>query len=234
MRPTTDSVKIHAALGSAAKADVLRALRAAQDPLSARELAAAVDVPLTTLRFHLDGLLASGLIEARSETPAGRGRPRLLYAAAAAGAVRDGYRWLSGLLAGSLLKTSAATPAEQAEQAGARWVEANSPQAGPEATFEDAVETVRDVFTQFGFEPAPPVAGPLPEPVELRLHACPFVEVAREDREVVCSVHAGMMKSLLRRSGAPDAAAELRPFAEPGLCLAVIDRHPARLTGAAR
>lgn len=230
MSVKVDSARVHAALGSAAKAEILRTLRSAARPLSARELSAKANVPLSTLRFHLDGLADSGLIEARAELPSGRGRPRLLYTAVVANVVGDGYRWLSGLLAGSFSDASAAPPAERAERAGTRWAEANSRMAGADASFEDAVNTVTGVFTEFGFEPeAVTASSSAASSVELRLHACPFIDVARDNPEVICSVHAGLMKSLLSRSGAPDAEASLHPFMEPGLCVAVIEPGSAGL-----
>src|SRR5699024_9552092 len=48
--------------------------------LSAQELAGAMGLHLTTVRFHLDQLVAAGLLTAAQARPVGAGRPRKLYA----------------------------------------------------------------------------------------------------------------------------------------------------------
>jgi len=48
--------------------------------LSAQELADVVGLHLTTVRFHLDQLVAAGLLTSVQAPPAGAGRPRKLYA----------------------------------------------------------------------------------------------------------------------------------------------------------
>lgn len=55
---------------------------AASEPwgLSAQELAEAMGLHLTTVRFHLDQLVAAGLLAAEQARPVGAGRPRKLYA----------------------------------------------------------------------------------------------------------------------------------------------------------
>jgi hypothetical protein len=44
--------------------------------------------------------------------------------------------------------------------------------------------------------------------------------LARDDGEVVCGVHLGLMRGILRELGAPFDAISLEPFVEPALCLA--------------
>ncbi|WP_161958393.1 helix-turn-helix transcriptional regulator [Ornithinimicrobium cavernae] len=55
-------------------------LRRRQPGLSAQELADLVGLHLTTVRFHLDQLVAAGLLIAVQARPSGAGRPRKLYA----------------------------------------------------------------------------------------------------------------------------------------------------------
>ena len=54
---------------------------------------------------------------------------------------------------------------------------------------------------------------------EIRLHQCPFLEVAQEHREVVCAVHLGLMRGMLDELDAPLEATRLDPFVEPDLCI---------------
>jgi len=55
---------------------------------------------------------------------------------------------------------------------------------------------------------------------QIRMHACPFRTVARENPEVVCSVHLGVLRGTLTRLGVAPEAAALEPFVEPELCIA--------------
>ena len=59
----------------------------------------------------------------------------------------------------------------------------------------------------------------------IRLHRCPFAEVAKSNRTVVCGVHLGMLRASLRRLGAASEHVELESFVteEPLLCLVHLD-----------
>lgn len=49
------------------------------------------------------------------------------------------------------------------------------------------------------------------------LPQCPFLEVASARREVVCSLHLGLMQGVLAEQRAPLEATSLVPFVEPSL-----------------
>ena len=53
----------------------------------------------------------------------------------------------------------------------------------------------------------------------VRLRRCPLLEAAREQPEVVCSVHLGIVRGALDSWGTTSDATSLVPFAEPGACL---------------
>ncbi|WP_448062858.1 hypothetical protein [Cellulomonas hominis] len=53
----------------------------------------------------------------------------------------------------------------------------------------------------------------------VELHRCPFVEVAREHRDVVCAVHLGLLRGALDQMHAPPTTVRLEPFVRPDLCL---------------
>jgi predicted ArsR family transcriptional regulator len=59
------------------------------------------------------------------------------------------------------------------------------------------------------------------------LRHCPFLEVARAHREVVCAVHLGVMQGVLDELRAPLEATELNPLVEPSLCVAHLSRRSA-------
>lgn len=215
-------IRVHSALASEARARILRLLRASPKPLSAQELASASGQPLTTMRFHLESLATAGLVAGSGALPDGRGRPRLLYVAAMGGASGsgkdEGYRWLSEVLTEAWAEAPALAPAVRAEAAGLRWAKANT-RTAPSRSAQDVVDAVTAVFTEFGFEPETVGTG---MQTELRLNACPFIEVARRHQDVVCNVHLGLMKGLIGGSAGDRSAATLQPFAGDGYCTASI------------
>jgi predicted ArsR family transcriptional regulator len=211
----SESAARHTALAVTSRRRLLELLRAADGPLDAEELAAAVDLHVTTARHHLETLERAGLVH-RSAARAGRpGRPRMLYAATA-GAAADGYRELAELLS-TALADDPDGGRRRAEQAGERWADAQVP-AGDEAG-EQAIDQLQALFDRLGFAPRRTPNG---SGHRLLLDACPFRDIARAHREVVCSVHLGLMRAALRRMGAAGARSELRPFVEPELCVAEV------------
>jgi len=195
---------------------LLEVLQSADGPLGVAELAEAVGLHVTTARFHLDVLERVGLAR-RVLGPAGRpGRPRPLYAAAAAPAATEGHRKLAAVFAGVL----AADPdqgARWAEQAGGRWAE-EQVTVDDDLSWDEGTRRVGELFDRLGFAPRVVDRGPYRH---LELDGCPFRDLARAYPQVVCSVHLGLLREALHRSGIPSAAqAGLRPFVEPELCIA--------------
>jgi len=58
------------------------------------------------------------------------------------------------------------------------------------------------------------------------LHRCPFIDVARSQADIVCSVHRGLIQGALERLDAPFGRVTLEPFARPGICLARLEPEP--------
>ena len=73
------------------------------------------------------------------------------------------------------------------------------------------------MLAEVGFEPDA-VAGRTNPVIPLR--HCPFREAAEQNREVVCSLHLGLMRGVLAEVGAPFQTDRLEPFVEPSLCRA--------------
>ncbi|MFC4947345.1 helix-turn-helix transcriptional regulator [Pseudonocardia sp. GCM10023141] len=219
--------RTHEALAVASRVRLVDALRAADGPRSAHELAAECGLHVTTVRFHLEILGSAGLVRSRPEATGGRGRPRLVYSPAAAADPGTGYELLAMMLAQSWGDT-ASERAERAERAGraaattqplAPLVPHAAPAPAPVLSMEAAVAEVADTFAELGFEPevAPVEAG-----LQIRLHACPFRAVATAHPEVVCSLHLGLIRGALEELGGSATAAGLEPFVEPDLCVAHI------------
>ena len=64
--------------------------------------------------------------------------------------------------------------------------------------------------------------------VELRLHHCPFREVAEPHTDVVCQLHLGLMQGALAEIRAPLTADSLEPLVTPTMCVAQLRSVPAR------
>ncbi len=208
-------------LAADSRAALLRALRASDHPLSVDEAAAVVGIGASTARSHLALLVTAGLVTRQAERRPHAGRPVMRYAAApqspsavAAGAHDDlaQLRSLASLLAGHM--GTAADPAAAARMAGQRW---SDELAGQDAgsSSADPVARLAGMLERLGFEPEQPRAD------QIWLRRCPFEEVARQHRAVVCGVHLGMLQQTLERLGEDPEGVSLEPFAveDPLLCI---------------
>lgn len=204
----------YAALAVVSRRRLLKVLRAADKPLDVAGLAAAVGLHVTTARFHLDVLERAGLVRRAGQRGGRAGRPRLLYAAVADSATREGQRQLAEVLAG-MLAVDPDGPS-WAEQAGRLWAERRVP-ADAGLPWDEGTRWVGDLFDRLGFAPR------LVEDAQrrwLELAACPFRDLARAYPDIVCTVHLGLLRGALSRLRVPSAEdAGLRPFVEAELCI---------------
>ncbi|MEI2779640.1 MAG: helix-turn-helix domain-containing protein [Tetrasphaera sp.] len=202
------------------RALVLRTIRTARSPVGIADLSERIGLHPNTIRYHLDGLEAAGLIRRLAGTRTGIGRPRTAYEATAASVLAGprNYATLAAILAACLAE-HLADPAQAAHDAGHAWGATLPPPVSPRGT--SAAATARrhlvTTMTDMGFEPEP---SPARRPRELLIHNCPFQDVAARHQEIVCAVHLGLMRGLLARSGGGVAVRTLEPYAAPGLCRA--------------
>lgn len=185
---------------------MLAILHQAGRPLTVMEVADAVRLSIATTRFHLNRLEADGQIRSEREPRAHLpGRPRTLYTARRPEAVDAGiaYRQLAGLLAEQLLNLTGSTGALAA---GRRWAELISTESGPGPSAETGrpgrndVDRIVRLLDESGFSPQL-VNGSSGEGAQIELHTCPFLELAKDRSEVVCTVHLGLVRGLLPGSG---------------------------------
>jgi len=218
---------------------VLALLQDAGVPLAADDVAMRLGTHANTARFHLASLETDGLVVRTTEERTVPGRPRALFAAARGAPVvaRRSYRLLAEMLSG-FLHDQLPEPASASEAAGAAW---GRFLAEPGAPFEraderEALDALVDRLGRVGFEShvetgADEVAdgadGAAGDP-RLEIGHCPFLEVADRHRDVVCSMHLGLMRGLLEQLRAPLAAESLDPLVEPGRCVAHLRRTEAR------
>ncbi|HEY0696825.1 MAG TPA: hypothetical protein VGD43_03340, partial [Micromonospora sp.] len=117
--------------------------------------------------------------------------------------------------AGHLAATSA-DPGAEARSAGRQWgrylVDRPAPFDRPDA---GAVLTqVTAMFDRLGFRPEAGDGG------EIRLHRCPFREIAERHPGVICALHLGLLEGALDELGGGPGASSLEPFVTPDLCVA--------------
>lgn len=210
------STRTHQVLAAPRRAELLALLRASAEPLAVVEAAEAVGLHTNTTRLHLDQLVQVGLAERVTEQRSSPGRPRTLYRAAAQPPEPDddSYRALAGVLAEGLAATK--DPARAAVKAGERWARALDERPAPTGQRQPLATELEQLLDELGFEPEVDLPHGL-----IRLHRCPFAEVARSNRTVVCGVHLGMLQATLRRLGAKSDQVQLESFVteEPLLCL---------------
>jgi len=203
------------------RADVLDMLRAADGPLGVREVAQRMGLHPNTARFHLEALVEAGLAVRETEDRQTPGRPRIGYRAAPDGPRgRRRYQLLAEMLT-SMIAGTMPDPGIAAEEAGRQWgaylAEQPPPYQQPSAA--EAVSRLAAIMEGLGFAPQAE-ADDDGRQFLLRLRQCPFREVAERHRDVICSLHLGLMRGALDRMRAPVTADRLDPFVEPSLCIA--------------
>ncbi|GLY42812.1 transcriptional regulator [Amycolatopsis sp. NBRC 101858] len=201
------------------RARVLRLLRAADEPLGVQQVAAATSLHANTARFHLDNLVESGLADRQVEDRTQPGRPRMVYRATAQDtAGQRSYQLLATMLT-TLVAGELPQPRQAAIAAGREWGRylAERPTPFERVDAEDGIRRLSAVLAAAGF--APGAVDDAGSPV-IPLRHCPFREIAQQHRDVVCSLHLGLMQGVLAEVRAPVAAERLDPFVEPSLCLA--------------
>jgi predicted ArsR family transcriptional regulator len=200
---------------------VLAAIQRSPVPLGASEIAGQAGIHPNTARFHLGALMADGVIERMAEEPSGPGRPRVVYRprpGMACGGERR-YRMLAEILLCGFTG-SASSRAAAAADAGRAWGEHVIPRAVPfhQVGRAEAVTRVLGLLDDLAFAPEI-VASEDDMPTRVRLRHCPFLELAEDHRDVVCSLHLGLIKGAFAGLQSPVTASELIPFGEPDACL---------------
>lgn len=221
MSPSTSDAR-HAALAVVSRRRLLEVLQSAPEPLDVAALAAAVALHVTTARFHLEVLERAGLVRRAAERGGRPGRPRQLYAAAAAPEATEGHRQLAEVLAGVLAADPDNGPG-WAEQAGREWADRQVP-AGERPSWDEGTRRVGNLFDRLGFAPRLVDSA---RRRHLELDACPFRDLARAYPHIVCTVHLGLLRGALHNVRVASAErAGLRPFVEPELCIADVPFPP--------
>lgn len=214
------------ALADPSRARILAEL-AEDGPLDTRELAKRVGLHVNTVRVHLSVLTDAGLVEAETQPPQGRGRPRLAYRAVGEPPDESGgrrYRLLAEILT-TLVARYGGEATERLEEIGEAWGRhlVESPPPGNELSDAEAVERLLALLDDVGFQPELETG----RRRRILMRPCPFLELARRHQEVVCPIHLGMMRGALGELGATTQATKLEPFVRDDLCVAHLARRRA-------
>jgi predicted ArsR family transcriptional regulator len=202
------------------RARVLDLLRAAGGPLGVQDVAGQTGLHPNTARFHLDALVAAGLATRRAQPRPAPGRPSIAYQVTDADgpAGRRRFRLLAEMLT-SMIAGVMPQPGEAAAEAGREWGRylTEPPPPYQSLNADQAIEKLTAALEEIGFAPETLAEG---GGYRLRLHQCPFREVAEHHQDVVCALHLGLMQGVLGQLRAPVTADRLQPFAEPSICIA--------------
>ncbi|HET6627523.1 MAG TPA: helix-turn-helix domain-containing protein [Nocardioidaceae bacterium] len=227
MAPTESSTDDRARGLGPTRARVLALLQDAGEPLTADDVATRMALHANTARFHLEALESGGLAVRTTEARRTPGRPRALFTAApgVAEVGHRSYRLLAQILTG-YLANRLPDPQQSAVEAGSAWGRflAAPPAPFHEVDAQEAVEALVVRLGSVGFESHAAGEG---DQLRLEVNHCPFLELAEDNRDVICSVHLGLMRGLLEQMQAPVAAESLEPLVEPSRCIARLRALPA-------
>lgn len=202
---------------------VLGLLKNAAEPVDAQQVADALQIHITTARFHLTTLEEQGVIRRGSATKAGRaGRPRLTYELAP----RFDYADIVSLFAEHLGGT-AQEREQRALRIGADLAHrVRLARERPEATIADMVVAtlnelgfqVRSVLNSFG-------------EVTVQICTCPLAEVASSAPEVVRGIQQGLIQEVVNHNADAVGAryqASVTPDPHGGSCEVSLVLRPER------
>ena len=186
-----------------------------REPVGREQAGTALDLPLHTASFHLDRLVAEGLLEVEyrrlsGRTGPGAGRPSKLYRRAE-GEITVSlpprrYDLVGDILATAVDRTTQGVPLDRALEECARE---EGIDLGRESGTESTLAGLATVLETQGYEPT--VAGDT-----IELANCPFDVLARKHTEVVCALNRSYVQGVADGLGCAGVTARLEP--EEGQC----------------
>ena len=190
----------------------------APDAVGREQAAEAVGVPVRSASFHLDRLVAEGLLEVdyrrlNGRSGPGAGRPSKLYRRAeeefAVSLPPRRYDLVGDILAEAVTRTADGEPLAGSLAAAARdeGLAVGGVVSGVDA--EPSLPAVARVLAGQGFEPQV-------DDDSVALRTCPFDTLAQKHTELVCGLNESFVQGVVDGLGRDDVRACLEP--EPGWC----------------
>ena len=181
-------------------------LVSARGSLARDDVAEALGLPRSSVAFHLERLVAAGLLSVRHERRGGRtgpgaGRPAKIYSASegeisVSVPARD-YHLMGDLLAGTIEHS---TPDEPPRETLRRLAGERGRQLGA------AAGSFEDVLVDVGYHPTQDGA-------DLALNNCPFHQLAETHRDLVCAASHALLCGAAEAAGEDPARVVLQPTA---------------------
>jgi predicted ArsR family transcriptional regulator len=184
-------------------------------PVGREQAATALELALHTASFHLDRLVAEGLLEVEyrrltGRTGPGAGRPSKLYRRAAreftVSLPPRRYDLVGDILATAVDRAATGIPLDEAL---ATTAHDEGSSLGRAAGTAGTLDALAAVLADQGYEPT------VSEDT-LELANCPFDALARKHTELVCSLNRSYVQGVADGLGCTGVAARLEP--EPGHC----------------
>lgn len=213
---------------TASRRRVLAVVRASPDGCGIPDVARRTSLHPNTVRFHLDRLENDGLVSRQVRRSGEPGRPPLTYTANPVPDEGRGHREFAQLaeVLAQLVTGASTDPAAAAVEAGRTWGAARTEAPAGPTDAPAALDALVTGLSEIGFVPEVTATG---EDITVVQRHCPFLEVAQNHPDVVCSVHLGLMRGILERLDTPLTAERLVPFAGPAGCEAYLSTgRPAR------
>jgi predicted ArsR family transcriptional regulator len=216
--PETKALEIHKALADDTRYRLYRYIGLAGRPVSVREMSRRLSLHPNTLRPHLRRLEEAGLVSREVRKTAAVGRPQTMYTVREAerGEGRD-YRLLAEMLCGVVRGPKAIGQAQGlARQWGGYLVAQGGPKPGARLPARRNLAILQEAMARAGFEPR--FRREAGDGIEVTLRDCPFRDLADDYRDLVCTLHRGLVEGMLGGLKPPLGLKEFKPFVERGLC----------------
>jgi predicted ArsR family transcriptional regulator len=216
--PENRDLEVHKALADDTRYRMYRYVGLAGRPVSVREMSRRLSLHPNTLRPHLRRLEEAGLISREIRKTASVGRPQTMYS------IREtedhegrDYHLLAEMLCGIVRGQRALQQArELARQWGAYLVAQGGPKPGVKLPARRNLAVLQEAMAKAGFQPRFRREGQAA--IEITLRDCPFRELADDYRELVCTLHRGLLEGMVAGLNPVLSIKEFRPFAERGIC----------------
>jgi len=217
-----DQIRSLSLLNDPVRRSLFLLTRSHAEPVSRDQASAELNISRWLAAFHLDKLAEAGLLEVSYHRTSGRtgpgaGRPAKFYAPAkkrlALALPPRNYELLARLQT-ALLKDVGRDRTRAAEAGAKAFGRVLGSQArarlDARAGRRRRMEALTRELEGFGYEPIAERSG------ALRLHNCPFVDLAQENTELVCGMNLGLLTGLL--AGLEISDLEARPDPRDNMC----------------
>ena len=209
--------EVHKALADDTRFRLYRYLKLTDRPVAVSEMARRLSLHPNTLRPHLRRLEEAGLVSHQLRRGSGVGRPQTQYSAVQpVGDEGRDFRLLAEMLCGLLqTKREIERGTDLAREWGTYMVSQGGPKPGVKLPERQNLSRLQDAMYRAGFDPRFRKAG---KTVDVTLRDCPFRDLADDYRDLVCSLHRGLVEGMLSGLKPRMTLRDFKPFAERGIC----------------